>query len=155
MSCLPIMTDCIFCKIVAGEIPSVKIWEDQDFFAILDIFPNCKAQTLVIPKQHFDSDVFTMDNEYYTQYLLAVKKVVSLLKMWLWLQRIAIVMEWMGVNHAHFKLYPMHGVGSERKEYLWWKEVLFEQYPWYITTEVGPKADMDELQKIAQEIKTK
>ncbi len=74
------MLDCIFCKIVAGEIPSVKVWEDEDFIAIFDIFPNCKGQTLVISKQHFDSDVFNIDDDHYVKYLLAVKKVVALLK---------------------------------------------------------------------------
>ena len=47
------MSDCIFCKIAKGEIPSVKIWEDDEFFAILDLFPNTKGMTLVIPKSHF------------------------------------------------------------------------------------------------------
>lgn len=146
------MSDCIFCKIVAGEIPSVKIWEDDEFLAILDIFPNCKWQALVISKQHFDSDVFTVNDEYYVKYLLAVKKVVSLLKKWLWIQRVAVVMEWMWVNHAHFKLYPMHGVTGEWKEYVWWREVFFQEYPGYITTEIWSMADMNELQNIANKI---
>ncbi|MEI8232309.1 MAG: HIT domain-containing protein, partial [bacterium] len=46
------MTECIFCKIVAGEIPSYKIYEDQDFLVFLDIFPKTSYQMLVIPKKH-------------------------------------------------------------------------------------------------------
>jgi len=46
------MTDCIFCKIVAGEIPSYKIYEDEKYLAFLDIMPNCTGHTLVIPKKH-------------------------------------------------------------------------------------------------------
>jgi histidine triad (HIT) family protein len=46
------MTDCIFCKIVAGEIPSYKIYEDEKYLAFLDIFPWCEGHTLVIPKTH-------------------------------------------------------------------------------------------------------
>lgn len=46
------MADCIFCKIVKGEIPSYKIYEDDDFFAFLDIRPLTKGHTLVIPKAH-------------------------------------------------------------------------------------------------------
>jgi len=72
--------NCIFCKIIAGEIPSVKIWEDEDFLAILDVFPNTKGQTLVMPKRHVDSDVFDLDDDMYTRYLLAVKRVVDFLK---------------------------------------------------------------------------
>jgi histidine triad (HIT) family protein len=46
------MTECIFCKIVAGEIPSYKIYEDQDFLVFLDVFPKTSYQMLVIPKKH-------------------------------------------------------------------------------------------------------
>ena len=47
------MEDCIFCKIVAGEIPSTKVWEDDDFFAFKDINPVAPVHVLVIPKKHF------------------------------------------------------------------------------------------------------
>ena len=44
--------ECIFCKIVAGEIPSTKVYEDERFLAFLDIRPQTPGHTLVIPKQH-------------------------------------------------------------------------------------------------------
>lgn len=47
------MKDCIFCKIVAGEIPCKKIWEDEYFLAFLTIEPLSEGHTLVIPKKHF------------------------------------------------------------------------------------------------------
>ena len=47
------MEDCIFCKIVAGDIPAEKIYEDGETFAFLDIKPNNPGHTLVIPKQHY------------------------------------------------------------------------------------------------------
>lgn len=47
--------DCIFCKIAAGQIPAVKIYEDSDVLAFLDIGPISDGHTLVIPKQHFES----------------------------------------------------------------------------------------------------
>ena len=144
--------DCIFCKIVAWETPSVKIREDDDFIAILDIFPNCEWQTLVISKKHFDSNVFNIDDEHYTQYMLAVKKVIQLLKKWLNVERVAMVMEWMWVNHSHFKLYPMHWVTGEWKEMIWWEKVYFDTYPWYITTEVWAQADTGKLEEIAKKI---
>jgi histidine triad (HIT) family protein len=46
--------DCIFCKMVAGQIPSVKVYEDEVVLAFLDIGPLSDGHTLVIPKQHFD-----------------------------------------------------------------------------------------------------
>lgn len=46
------MQSCLFCKIVAGDIPSVRVYEDGDFVAFLDIGPNTKGHTLVVPKAH-------------------------------------------------------------------------------------------------------
>ena len=46
------MDDCIFCKIVNGKIPSSKIYEDDTFIVILDIFPSAKGHLLIIPKRH-------------------------------------------------------------------------------------------------------
>lgn len=47
------MKDCIFCKIVKGELPCYKIYENENFVAFLDVFPFCKGHTLVIPKKHY------------------------------------------------------------------------------------------------------
>ncbi|OGG48392.1 hypothetical protein A3G63_02550 [Candidatus Kaiserbacteria bacterium RIFCSPLOWO2_12_FULL_52_8] len=47
------MNDCIFCKIVAGEIPADKVYEDEDFLAFLDIHPASCGHTLIIPKKHY------------------------------------------------------------------------------------------------------
>ena len=49
------MSDCIFCKIVAGEIPCFRIYEDEHCLAFLDIHPSAKGHSLVIPKKHFDN----------------------------------------------------------------------------------------------------
>ena len=127
--------DCIFCKIVAGEIPSVKIWEDDDFIALLDVFPACKGQTLVMPKQHYDSDIFVMDDDIYSKLMLATKEVVELLKQWLWVEKIGMVVEWLQVSHAHVKLYPFR----------WGKS-----FEWWLTGHVS--ADMNELQKLADSL---
>lgn len=47
------MSDCIFCKIVKGEIPAEKVFENENFLAFLDIHPQSAGHTLVIPKQHY------------------------------------------------------------------------------------------------------
>ncbi len=48
------MSDCIFCRIVRGDLPSTRIWEDDAVLAFMDIGPIIKGHTLVIPKQHLD-----------------------------------------------------------------------------------------------------
>lgn len=49
------MDDCLFCKIIAGEIPSTKVYEDDDVFAFRDINPQAPTHILVVPKQHIPS----------------------------------------------------------------------------------------------------
>lgn len=145
---------CIFCKINSGEIPSYKIWENDKFIAILDIFPNCKGQTLLISKQHYDSDLFEIhDKELYKDVILATDEVIQLLKKKLNIQRVGMIIEGMWVNHLHIKLYPMHGVEWERQQNIWWEKVFFNEYPWYITTEVGEQANFEELANIQKQIK--
>jgi len=49
------MSDCIFCKIVAGEVPNYTVYEDENFLAFLDIFPHALGHTVIIPKTHRDN----------------------------------------------------------------------------------------------------
>ena len=57
------MADCLFCKIIAGEIPSTKVYEDDSVFAFRDIAPQAPTHILVIPKAHISGcDGVTMDN---------------------------------------------------------------------------------------------
>jgi histidine triad (HIT) family protein len=57
------MTDCIFCKIVRGEIPSRKVYEDDDMLAFHDINPMAPVHFMIIPKQHVDS-LATVDDSH-------------------------------------------------------------------------------------------
>ena len=147
------MTNCIFCKVVKGEIDSAKIWEDENFMAILDIMPNTKGMTLVLTKKHSDSYAFDMPEKEYRKFMSASKKVAKLLEKGLGVRRVAMVMEGMGINHAHIKLYPLHGVEEKFKE-IWAKDkIFFDKYEGYISTQTGKKADMNELKKLAEKIK--
>jgi histidine triad (HIT) family protein len=149
------MENCIFCKIANGEIGSAKIWEDGEFIAILDINPNTKGMTLVIPKNHFGSDIFLMSDKDYQELMLSSKKVAEILKRGLGVNWIAMVVEGLGVNHVHVKLYPLYGVEKEFKE-IWAKEkVFFDNYQGYISTQLGPQVNIEDLKKLAEKIKQK
>ena len=144
--------DCIFCKIINGAIPSVKIWEDKEHIAILDIMPNTEGMTLVIPKKHFDSYAFDMPEEDYNKFLLASRNVAKLLEKGLGIKRVAMVMEGLGVNHAHIKLYPVYGLKDKFEEMWAPDKIYFEKYEGYISTQTGPKKTTEELQKVADKI---
>lgn len=71
--------DCIFCKIVAGEIPSQKVYEDEDLFAFHDIQPAAPTHVLIIPKKHFSSlmDITEEDTVLFGKIILGVKKIAK------------------------------------------------------------------------------
>ncbi len=144
---------CIFCKIAQKEIPSACIWEDNEFISILDINPNTRGMALVLTKEHYDSYAFRMPSEVYARFMNAAREVAGKLERGLPVERVALVMEGMGVDHAHLKLYPLHGVGREFKEMLAHERVFFENYEGYLTTQLGPPADPAALAALAEKIR--
>ena len=75
------MKDCIFCKIIAGEIPSQKIYEDEYTYAFMDIQPQVKKHALVIPKTHVSglNQLMALSNEEHSAILKTCAKVAMLL----------------------------------------------------------------------------
>ena len=149
------MQECLFCKIVKSEIESVKIWEDEKFLAILDVNPNTRGMTLILTKDHYDSYIFDIPGDVYLQCMSTAKKVSKLLEKGLNVPRVSMVMEGMGINHAHIKLYPLHGIKEKFKE-MWAQErVYFEKYEGFISTQLGPEVELEQLKKLAEEIRKK
>lgn len=70
--------DCLFCKIIAGEVPSKKIYEDDKVLAILDAFPNVDGHTLIIPKKHY-ADFLEMPDELIMHINGVCKKIAPIL----------------------------------------------------------------------------
>ncbi len=66
--------DCIFCKIIKGEIPAEKVYEDDNFIGILDINPESEGHTLIFPKKHFES-FLDMPSSLGSEFVDAIKKV--------------------------------------------------------------------------------
>lgn len=107
----------IFQKIISGEIPSFKIWEDEKHLAFLDIMPIQRGQTLVIPKAEVDY-IFDLDDDYQAL-MKAGKLVAKLLKKSLNAKRIGMVVEGLEVPHVHIKLIPIdetHSLSGPPKE---------------------------------------
>jgi diadenosine tetraphosphate (Ap4A) HIT family hydrolase len=145
--------DCIFCKIVAGELPSVKLIEDEKHLVIMDLNPNTEGVSLVITKDHFDSDATDMPDKEYTDLMLYAKKTAKILEKGLNVQRVGIIMEGLGINHTHIKLYPIHGL-KEKFEEMWGSEkIYFDKYEGYLSTQLGPESSLEKRQEIADKIK--
>ena len=103
--------DCIFCKIVKGEIPAVKIYEDEKHFAFLDVNPINSGHTLLIPKKHTEYLFDLKDNEY-SELMLKVKSFAKLLKNKLKSKKIGLIIEGFGVLHVHIHLVPINSMGE-------------------------------------------
>ncbi|WP_427137407.1 HIT family protein [Psychrobacillus psychrodurans] len=73
------MSECIFCKIVDGSIPSAKIYEDDHVYAFMDIMPLTKGHTLIIPKNHKEN-IYDLSEEEASNLFKVVPKVASVLK---------------------------------------------------------------------------
>lgn len=103
--------NCIFCNILSGAIPSYKIWEDDHFYAFLDIHPIKKGHTLIIPKLHTE-DIFSLPETVYTDLFVAGKKLQSALQQAVQSKKVGFVVEGFGVAHAHLHLIPIN-TGNE------------------------------------------
>ena len=101
----------IFSKIVAGEIPSFKIAETEDFYAFLDIFPVAKGHTLVIPKKEVDY-YFDLDDELIAGMNVFAKKIAVAIKKAIPCKRIGTTVIGLEVPHAHLHLIPINSIGD-------------------------------------------
>lgn len=96
----------IFSKIAAGEIPSYKCAENDEFYAFLDINPLVKGHTLVIPRREVDY-IFDMEDDEIARYQVFAKKVAKAVKQACPCVKVAEVVLGLEVPHAHIHLVPM------------------------------------------------
>lgn len=145
--------NCIFCNIVSGKANSYKIYEDRNYLGLLDILPNIKGQTLVIPKRHISSNIFDLNDKELILFIKTTKKVAKLLEVKIGVGRVHLVFEGTGINHLHAKLYPAIGLKTKKFKEMWAKnKIYFNKYEGYVTTLTGPKASDRTLRKIQEKI---
>jgi len=97
----------IFSKIIAGEIPSYKIAENEKFFAFLDIFPMVKGHVLVIPKTEVDH-FFDVPDEYLSDLLVFAKPIAKAIEKAFPCNRCGLEVIGLEVPHAHLHLIPIN-----------------------------------------------
>ena len=96
----------IFSRIAAGEIPSYKVAEDENYFAFLDINPVHPGHVLVIPKKEVDY-IFDLTDEEYTGLMLFAKRVAKALKKAIPCKKVGVTVIGLDVPHTHVHLVPM------------------------------------------------
>ena len=132
------MSECIFCKIVEGSLPSHKVFENEDCYAFLDIFPAGRGHTLVIPKKHV-KDIHEADAYTYSKVAATAKEVADLLAAKLGSEGTTVFQMsreagWQTVFHLHMHVIPR------------WKDDGLHK-PW----DIAPADDAD-LREVLQQI---
>jgi|TARA_B110000914_G_C15490466_1_gene460329 histidine triad (HIT) family protein len=105
----------IFTKIVLGEIPSYKIAEDENHLAFLDINPNVKGHTLVIPKKEVNK-LFDLDKELYLELMDFSYRVAKAIEKTVPCKRIGMSVIGLEVPHVHVHLIPINKMNDMRFE---------------------------------------
>lgn len=118
----------IFSKIAAGEIPSYKCAENDQFYAFLDINPLKEGHTLVIPRREIDY-IFDMEDKELASFEVFAKKVARAIKSAIPCKKVAQIVLGLEVNHAHIHLIPMDSEADVnfRKEHLKLTEDQFKE----------------------------
>lgn len=99
----------IFSKIIQGEIPSYKVYEDERFYAFLDIFPLREGHTLLVPKQETDY-LFDLPDDLLGEMNIVAKRIAKGIEQVVECERIGMAVIGLEVPHAHIHLVPINGV---------------------------------------------
>lgn len=106
------MNNCIFCKIINNEIPSKKIYEDENVIAILDLHPSSDGHTLIIPKKHI-TDMIEMDNDTLSHIYNVAKKLTPTLMEKMNAKALSLRVNYgtsQEIKHFHMHVLPNYGI---------------------------------------------
>ena len=101
----------VFSKIISGEIPSYKIYEDESFLAFLDINPNAIGHTLCIPKKEIDQ-IFDLDDKTLSELIIFSKKIAIAIKKAVVCERVGMSVIGLEVPHVHVHLIPINNMND-------------------------------------------
>lgn len=101
----------IFTKIINGEIPCYKVAENEDFYAFLDVNPNAKGHTLVVPKRE-ENKIFDLKEDTYLKLMQYTYKVAKAIEKAVPCERIGMTVIGLEVPHVHVHLIPLHSMAD-------------------------------------------
>uniref|UniRef100_A0AC34F761 HIT domain-containing protein n=1 Tax=Panagrolaimus sp. ES5 TaxID=591445 RepID=A0AC34F761_9BILA len=139
----------LFAKLVRGEIPQWRIWEDKKYVAFLTPFPNSPGFSVVIPRKHLSSDIFSLEENDYIELLKASHRVANLL-----IQGIpnakscGLIFEGFEIDYAHSKVIPIIGDPNT----VCADTDFCETYKGYISCKPGKQLKEDEIEEMAKKI---
>jgi L-asparaginase / beta-aspartyl-peptidase len=132
----------LFARLVRGEIPQWRIWEDNQYIAFLTPFPNTPGLSVVIPRLHLSSDIFSLGFRDFIPFVQAAHHVSRMLTKALEIERVGMFFEGFEIDYAHIKLVPVLKEVDETGESV---GTFYEKYPGCLTTQPGPEKTAEEL----------
>ena len=101
--------DCLFCRLIRGDLPSYRVYEDDDFVVLLTIHPINPGHAMVVPRAHVDS-FYQLEDRLYVPMMLLVKRLARAIKVAF--APLQVVMETSGVGnrHVHVHVLPVYGL---------------------------------------------
>lgn len=130
----------LFARLVRGEIPQWRVWEDENYIAFLTPFPNTPGFTVLIPRCHLSSDILSLKDNDYIPLVQSAYHVSGLLIKALGVKRVGIFFEGYEIDYTHVKLVP---VPNELEEGGNGNGTFYRQYPGFITTQAGPEKNVE------------
>lgn len=132
------MTDCLFCKIATNEVPSIRVYEDDSVFAMMDIFPESKGHLLIIPKQH-GKNLFEVKTDDLAHIIVVSQRIASAA------QR--------ALNADGIKIAQFNGAAAGQTVFHYHMHVVPAYEGIAFKRHAGEPADSSELQVLAEKIK--
>ena len=100
--------NCIFCKIISGEVPSKILYEDNDIMILLDAYPDTDGHALVIPKKHYE-DIYDVDNEIFNKMITKAKEYAKIIMEKLNKKGVTFLINYgdaQAIKHLHLHILP-------------------------------------------------
>jgi len=117
----------LFARIVRGDLSQWRVWEDDRHVAFLTPFANTPGFTVLVPRVHLDSDIFSLDEEAYSKLVGAAHTVARILKEAFGLGRCGMIFEGFEIDYAHVKLIPIHEAAENSSAGWSTRESAFEE----------------------------
>lgn len=146
--------ECFFCRLIAGKEPARIVYEDAKHVGFLTPFPNTPGFTVLATREHIPSYVMDMEPARLAEFVGSAQTLAKILDNKLGTKRTGLIAEGMGIDHAHLKLIPMHGIADGD-----WKPILSTEHPFTetytgsLSTHDGPRMSDEELDLIAEKIR--
>ncbi|XP_041093824.1 uncharacterized protein LOC121306154 [Polyodon spathula] len=154
----------LFARIVRGEEePQWRVWEDEGHVAVLTPFPNTPGYTVLAPRQHLPSDLFSLGEEDFVKLVQAARSAARPLREGLGAQSCVLIFEGYEVDYAHAKLVPVilgnkkqqqQEEGEGEGESLPPAAEFHSSYPGYVTSADGPLASEQDLRQLQARLRS-